>query len=228
MRFKKARTLAFLVVTAVVWYASLDFFCSRTEIGQLYFKIKKEAQNTRKNGGIEEKPAKFNPEDDQIGQNNQNNQNDQSNENEKNNPKSQFQNTATTKIEPILPNQVNQKPKQSLLNTLVNTVTSLKNLIFNKPVNNFKLEPYESSILDEKWDKKNDPIVFLHIGKNGGTSFDSTVKPIVKGLSGKYVGDRHFDWTYVKSLENDKTPGKPKVVLQTRFISSGWFLENSS
>ena len=225
MRFKKARTLVFLVVTAVVWYASLDFFCSRTEIGQLYFKIKKEAQNTRKNGGIEEKSAKFNPEDDQIGQNNQN---DQSNENEKNNPKSQFQNTATKKIEPILPNHVNQKPKQSLLNTLVNTVTSLKNLIFNKPVNNFKLEPYESSILDEKWDKKNDPIVFLHIGKNGGTSFDSTVKPIVKGLSGKYVGDRHFDWTYVKSLENDKTPGKPKVVLQTRFISSGWFLEKSS
>ena len=54
------------------------------------------------------------------------------------------------------------------------------------------------------------PIVFLHIGKNGGTSFDVTVGPIVRKLSGHYMGHRHFDWSYIETLVN------PDVVLLLR------------
>ena len=46
-----------------------------------------------------------------------------------------------------------------------------------------------------KWDG-NEKIVFLHIGKAGGTSFDGMMGKALKGRK-SYVGGMHFDWTYI-------------------------------
>ncbi|CAG5099810.1 Oidioi.mRNA.OKI2018_I69.XSR.g16697.t1.cds [Oikopleura dioica] len=53
-----------------------------------------------------------------------------------------------------------------------------------------------SAIPVRKWDGE-EKIVFLHIGKAGGTSFDGMMGKALKGRS-KYVGGLHFDWTYVE------------------------------
>jgi len=50
---------------------------------------------------------------------------------------------------------------------------------------------------------KDTPIVFLHIGKSGGTSFDSVIPPILGGLAKRgipniYVGRMHFDWSWIQ------------------------------
>ena len=60
-----------------------------------------------------------------------------------------------------------------------------------------------------RWSKKV-PLVFLHIGKNGGTSFDKVVRPIISKLGGRYIGNRHFDWSYIDTLKN------PDVVVLLR------------
>ena len=60
-----------------------------------------------------------------------------------------------------------------------------------------------------RWNSSH-PLVFLHIGKNGGTSFDVTLGPIVKRLGGHYVGRRHFDWSYIETLKH------PDVVVLLR------------
>lgn len=60
-----------------------------------------------------------------------------------------------------------------------------------------------------RWNKKV-PLVFLHIGKNGGTSFDKVVRPIISKLGGRYIGNRHFDWSYIDTLKN------PDVVVLLR------------
>ena len=52
-----------------------------------------------------------------------------------------------------------------------------------------------------RWNSSH-PFVFLHIGKNGGSSFDVTMGPIVRGLGGRYVGHRHFDWSYIETLKH--------------------------
>ena len=52
-----------------------------------------------------------------------------------------------------------------------------------------------------RWNKKN-PFVFLHIGKNGGTSFDQVMRPIISKLGGRYIGNKHFDWSYIDTLKN--------------------------
>ena len=52
-----------------------------------------------------------------------------------------------------------------------------------------------------RWNSSH-PIVFLHVGKNGGTSFDATIGPIVRRLGGRYVGYRHFDWSYIETLKH--------------------------
>lgn len=44
------------------------------------------------------------------------------------------------------------------------------------------------------------PVVFLHIGKSGGTSFDGVVGPIIHSLRGRYVGNRHFDWSFIQKI----------------------------
>ena len=45
------------------------------------------------------------------------------------------------------------------------------------------------------------PLVFLHIGKTGGTSFDDLMSRVAKDLDRKYVGSCggrcHFDWSYI-------------------------------
>lgn len=46
------------------------------------------------------------------------------------------------------------------------------------------------------------PIVFLHICKSGGTSFDKALKPIVEQLKGRYVGTMHSDWSYIETIPN--------------------------
>ena len=172
----KARTILFLVITAVVWYASLEYFCSLNQ--NLKINVKKSnPQIDYQNIGVPENKLEKNYQQNLVI------------------PRSDF-----------------KRKEHSLINSFVSSVTSIKNLIFKKPEPKLKLEPYESSVLNEPWDKKNDPIVFLHIGKNGGTSFDSSIKPVVKKLGGKYVGDKHFDWTFVEGLE--KPDSKPNVVLQ--------------
>lgn len=48
------------------------------------------------------------------------------------------------------------------------------------------------------------PIYFVHVGKTGGTSLDSLFLGMDRkgGLRGKrYVGHRHFDWSYVRKRE---------------------------
>ena len=60
-----------------------------------------------------------------------------------------------------------------------------------------------------RWNSSH-PIVFLHVGKNGGTSFDATIGPIVRRLGGRYVGYRHFDWSYIETLKH------PDVVVLLR------------
>ena len=41
------------------------------------------------------------------------------------------------------------------------------------------------------------PLVFLHIGKTGGTSFDDVMSRVAKDLDRKYFGRCHFDWSYI-------------------------------
>ena len=52
------------------------------------------------------------------------------------------------------------------------------------------------------------PLVFLHIGKCGGTSFDVVMRRAAKDLNWKYIGRKHFDWSYI-----DKTFGFDANVL---------------
>ena len=45
------------------------------------------------------------------------------------------------------------------------------------------------------------PIVFLHIGKSGGTSFNDVMRRVAKDLDREYIGTKcgrcHFDWSYI-------------------------------
>ena len=43
--------------------------------------------------------------------------------------------------------------------------------------------------------KKN--LVFLHIGKSGGTSFDITGKKLANDVQMTYIGKKHFDWSFI-------------------------------
>ena len=51
---------------------------------------------------------------------------------------------------------------------------------------------------------KNYDIYFLHIGKCGGTSFDFLMKNLCKKINVKYIGFKHFDYSYI---ESKGTPG---------------------
>ena len=59
----------------------------------------------------------------------------------------------------------------------------------------------------------NKPLVFLHIGKTGGSSFDSKIAQQVSKVKGKYVGYKHFDWAYI---ENKYKSGVDQVVTLMR------------
>ena len=80
-----------------------------------------------------------------------------------------------------------------------------------------------------KFDKKQDTMVFLHIGKAGGTSFDKTMNSISRKLSLKYIGNRHFDWDYIEQLKKSPkqtTTIKPVTILRNpvdRAISNYFF-----
>ena len=45
------------------------------------------------------------------------------------------------------------------------------------------------------------PLVFLHIGKSGGTSFNDVMRRVAKDLDREYIGTKcgtcHFDWSYI-------------------------------
>lgn len=43
-------------------------------------------------------------------------------------------------------------------------------------------------------------LAFLHIGKSGGTSFDSLGAHVAQEKGYKYVGHRHFEWSYIEKL----------------------------
>ena len=65
------------------------------------------------------------------------------------------------------------------------------------------------------------PLIHLHIGKNGGTSFDSSMGKIVKQVKngktpGKFIGGQHFDWAYLekkwrKSYINENHPERSEL-----------------
>ena len=51
-----------------------------------------------------------------------------------------------------------------------------------------------------KWDKSH-TLVFLHIAKCGGMSFDATMPEICKNIGARYIGRRHFDWSYIDTVQ---------------------------
>lgn len=42
------------------------------------------------------------------------------------------------------------------------------------------------------------PVYFLHVGKAGGTSIDNMVGNILKCMDKAYIGDQHFDWSFIQ------------------------------
>jgi len=78
-----------------------------------------------------------------------------------------------------------------------------------------------------KFNPKTDLMAFIHIGKNGGTSFDKTMKITTSKLKLEYCGNKHFDWTYIEKLNfNSKKTVKPVVLLRDpvdRVISHFYF-----
>ena len=60
-----------------------------------------------------------------------------------------------------------------------------------------------------KWDKSH-TLVFLHMIKSGGTSFDATMLEICKSIRASYIGRRHFDWSYIDTVQ------KPDVLVLLR------------
>ena len=60
-----------------------------------------------------------------------------------------------------------------------------------------------------KWDKTH-PLVFMHIGKCGGQSFDLAMSELCKRIKAQYIGFRHFDWSYIDTIQ------KPDVLVQLR------------
>ena len=65
-----------------------------------------------------------------------------------------------------------------------------------------------TAIEPQKWDNKS-VIMFIHIGKSGGTSFDSAIKQWLKINQlprGLYFGNRHFDWSVVKEYTKGTVP----------------------
>lgn len=48
-------------------------------------------------------------------------------------------------------------------------------------------------------------LMFLHIGKNGGTSFDPVAKKIAKDMQfSKYIGNKHYDWSHVEKIQREQ------------------------
>jgi len=47
-------------------------------------------------------------------------------------------------------------------------------------------------------------LVHLHIGKNGGTSMDTIGPSLVRHSNHSYIGDRHFDWSFIDKLPQHK------------------------
>ena len=86
--------------------------------------------------------------------------------------------------------------------TLINSSLLIKN--------NFTVPPTVATNRTLRRWIKSHPIVFLHIGKNGGTSFDRTISPVVSRLRGRYIGSRHFDWSYIDTIQT------PDVVVLLR------------
>lgn len=80
--------------------------------------------------------------------------------------------------------------------------------IDEKPVKNEL--PVSSTGPIRLWDQKEN-LVFLHIGKAGGTSFDSTMISTLKKSEKEkfYVGGKHFDWTWIE----DKYPTANVLIL---------------
>ena len=62
--------------------------------------------------------------------------------------------------------------------------------------------------LFQKFDPKTDAMVFIHIGKAGGTSFDSTISKKCFRIGLNYIGFRHFDWSYVDQINGKQTNEK--------------------
>ena len=71
-----------------------------------------------------------------------------------------------------------------------------------------EFESHSLSLFPPDRKESKHPLVFLHIGKCGGTSFDVVMGRAAKDLNWKYIGRKHFDWSYI-----DKTFGFDANVL---------------
>jgi len=49
-----------------------------------------------------------------------------------------------------------------------------------------------------KMSDTSNPVYFLHVGKAGGTSIDSLLLQILECKSKMYIGERHYDWSYIQ------------------------------
>ena len=107
----------------------------------------------------------------------------------------------------------------SLIGSQTNNLL-VKKRIKLKTTEDINFEPYEPIYPDisgdryfMEWQPSSEPIVFLHVPKAGGTSFDYTIRPIVVNeLKGHYVGLKHFDWNLI--LQN--YPNTSRVVTMIR------------
>ena len=59
-------------------------------------------------------------------------------------------------------------------------------------------------------------LVFLHIGKAGGTSFDRLGAAISKQIGAEYVGNKHFDWSRIDKLKVEDKQRSVHVVTLLR------------
>jgi len=54
-------------------------------------------------------------------------------------------------------------------------------------------------------------IYFIHVGKAGGTSIDSLMRTIVRNTKRRYVGGKHFDWSYIQEKEHKEAMAMEKM-----------------
>ncbi len=58
-----------------------------------------------------------------------------------------------------------------------------------------------------KMSDTSNPVYFLHVGKSGGTSIDDLLENILKCQPKKYIGDLHYDWSYIQHRELPRIKG---------------------
>ena len=109
---------------------------------------------------------------------------------------------------------VDFKPGMHTSSSFMEDGLSNESIVFNS--RNYKYQDNSTSMTSmtrtgemRKWVKSH-ALVFLHIAKCGGTSFDATMYEICKSIKARYIGRRHFDWSYIDTVQ------KPDVLVLLR------------